>query len=87
MPYILSLPAPWPKQRWKVKIFDREGAEEPHFSIIQGSTVWRVSLRSFTFLDKKPPPGDVPGDLLDEIRSHLDDLRAAWNRMYPGNPV
>ncbi len=54
---------------------------------IQGSTVWRVSLRSFTFLDKKPPPGDVPGDLLDEIRSHLDDLRAAWNRMYPDNPV
>lgn len=34
MPYSLRLPAQLEAARWKVKIFDREGQESPHVSIV-----------------------------------------------------
>jgi len=70
-----------------VKIRDREGPEEPHVSIIRRTTTWRVGLRALQVLDSEPPPDHLPKALLDLVREQATQLRAAWDSLYPGNPV
>jgi hypothetical protein len=38
-------------------------------------------------LDGSPPPKDVPGDVLTIVKENFEALRAAWDQMYPENPV
>jgi hypothetical protein len=47
----------------------------------------RLALRSGTFLDEAPDPAEVPPELVEEIRANWASLQAAWNKMYPENPV
>lgn len=56
MPYNLDLPQKLTDEGWKVKIFQKEGPEPPHVSIIHGKTIWRWGLRGRCFLDKAPLP-------------------------------
>ena len=87
MPFELKLRRIWSARRWKAKIRDREGPEEPHVSLIRGTRTWRLSLRTAGFLDCVPPPGEVPVELLREICLRLAVLRSAWDRIHPENPV
>ena len=87
MPYELKLPLLWSNQRWKVKVYDSEGPEEPHVSILRRNWTWRVGLRSFEFLDRLPDGKDVPRKLLDLVRSHSQELQNAWDALHPANPV
>ncbi len=45
-----SLPADLALQGWKVKIRDRERAEPPHATILQGTDAWRLNLRNGSFM-------------------------------------
>src|SRR5258708_5376389 len=51
MAFNLKLPAVLAKMRWKVKIRDKERVEDPHCTIIHGTTTWRVCLRDGRFMD------------------------------------
>lgn len=87
MAFSLPLPAPWSSQGWKVKIRDRERLEPPHATILHKTRAWRFDLRSGGFLDRTPPPKEVPPAIVDEIVRNLPKLREAWNEMFPENPV
>lgn len=87
MAFQLALPEPWASRGWKAKIRDRERVEPPHVSVIFKTNTWRLSLRTARFLDKEPPPGDVPAEVIDAVQSNLASLIEAWNQMYPANPV
>lgn len=87
MPYTLALPDAWKERGWKVKIREDERNEEPHVTIICKTRFWRLSLRTGEFLDRSPPPRDVPGELVGWIRSENETLRTNWDAMYPENPV
>ena len=56
-------------------------------TIMRRTKAWRLSLRSLQFLDREPPPGDVPKKLADLVRAGAAALRTAWDRMYRNNPV
>ena len=34
-----------------------------------------------------PPPGDVPDELVAFVLERREELTAAWDEMYPENPV
>lgn len=85
MPFKLDLPF-WEARGWKVKIFDKEGPEEPHVNVIRKKTWWRLSLRSETFLDATPDPKRVPTELVEEILIRVATLKAEWNKLHPRNP-
>lgn len=87
MPYQLDLTPALQRQRWKVKIRECERLEPPHVTIIRRLQTWRIDLRNGSFMDREPAPRDVPGELVQHIRDHLEELRAAWDEMYPENPV
>ena len=87
MPFELVLPLVLRRQRWKAKIRDGERCEEPHVSIIRGRRTWRLGLRNREFLDDDPPARKVPAALVAFVWDHLAELRDAWDRMYPENPV
>ena len=87
MAFALTLPGDWGKQGWKVKIRNDERNETPHASILRRMQTWRVSLRTGEFLDRTPDPRDVPRDLLEHVWAERHMLRAAWDLMYPENPV
>jgi hypothetical protein len=88
MPYELPLPDPWPSQGWRAKIFDREGAEEPHVTVMNGVLAWRVSLRRSVCIDPKPPARQLPRALLDIVLANLPVLVAEWDaRFGKFNPV
>jgi hypothetical protein len=86
MPFSLELPRRFAKQ-WSVKIRDKERLEPPHVTIIGGPNTWRWGLRERTFLDEEPDPDDVPEELLELIIEHWEELREAWDGMYPENEV
>jgi hypothetical protein len=56
-------------------------------TILHKARAWRIGLRDGAFLDKKPPPGDVPDELVEFLRGQTDELVAEWDGMYPENPV
>jgi len=85
--YQLKLPPLWENRGWKVKIRDRERVEPPHVTIVHKVNWWRFGLRTPQFLDKKPDPAEVPDEVLEAARESISMLRAAWDRMYPENPI
>lgn len=87
MAFALVIPQPLKSQGWKVKIRDREFAEPPHVSVIRRTECWRIGLRDLEFMDTSPDPSRVPNDLVEFIHSKVEDLKAAWDRMYPHNPI
>ncbi len=87
MAYEMGLPAPYPAQKWKVKIRDRERTEEPHVTILHKTRNWRFSLRKNQFLDVDPDPRDVPKEIVLAIQAQIASLRLEWDAMYPENPV
>ena len=87
MAFVVELPSPWRERGWKIKIRDRERVEIPHVTVLYRRTAWRFGLRTPGFLDLEPDPALVPAEVLAQIDARLDDLRAAWDRMYPENPI
>ena len=87
MPFTLPLPSRLRIQGWKVKIRDQERLEPPHVTIMHKTRAWRLGLRDLQFLDQEPDPGEVPEELVREIEAHVDELRQAWDSIYPSNPV
>jgi len=87
VPFDLVLPSRLASQGWKVKIREFERLEPPHATVIRKTTTWRFGLRDGEFLDRKPPPHEVPAELVEHLRASLDELRAAWDAKYPENPV
>ena len=86
VPFRLRLPSPWNVQRWKVKILDRERVEEPHVTIIRGTRLWRLSLRTGKAMDRRPSPKALPAGLLECIWLRRGELVQAWDRLHPENP-
>jgi len=86
MAFNLKLPALLAKMRWKVKIRDKERVEEPHLTIIHKTKVWRIGLRDSRFLDGGSWK-DMPEGLQEAVEKDWEALCAAWDRMYPNNPV
>jgi hypothetical protein len=86
MSYTLPLPAPLARH-WTVKIRDRERVEPPHVTLLRGTRAWRLNLRTGAFMDDHPDPREVPKTLLEVVEARWAELCAAWDRMYPENPV
>ncbi len=86
MAFNLKLPSLLAKMRWKVKIRDKERVEDPHFTIIHRTTVWRICLRDGRFMDGGSWK-DMPDELREVVKRHWAQLRSAWDEMYPHNPV
>jgi hypothetical protein len=86
MAFNLNLPRSLAKMRWKVKIRDKERAEDPHVTIIRGATVYRVGLRDKRFMDGGSWR-DLPDALREVVKENWGRLCAAWDSMYPLNPV
>jgi hypothetical protein len=86
MPTEFALPAAVANQ-WKLKIRDKERLEPPHVSVLNGSRCWRYGLREHAWLDKEPPPKQVPPEVVGTIHERFGDICSAWDRMYPHNPV
>ncbi len=86
MAFNLRLPSLLAKMRWKLKIREKERVEDPHFTIIRGTTTWRVGLRDGRFLDGGGWK-EMPEDLREFVRANWGRLRAAWDGMYPHNSV
>jgi hypothetical protein len=87
MAYTLPLPHGLAQQGWKVKIRTRERNEPPHATILCRTRAWRYGLRELAFLDREPPPRDVPDEVVAAIRRGLEQLKSTWNAMYPQNPI
>ena len=86
MAFNLKLPKSLAKMRWKVKIRDKERAEDPHVTIIRGPNVYRIRLRDEGFMDGGSW-NDMPDALREIVRANWDRLCTAWDRMYPHMPV
>jgi hypothetical protein len=86
MPYSLPLPELLAHQGWKVKIRDRERNEPPHVTILHRTRAWRYGLRRLEFLDREPPPREVPDEVIAAIHAGLEECRRVWDQMYPENP-
>ena len=87
MPFVLLLVHRLAQQGWKVKIRDRERLEPPHVTILFKTKAWRINLRTRKFLDKDPPPSEVPSEILSAIDESWSTLQDEWNKMYPENPM
>ncbi|HEU0299915.1 MAG TPA: hypothetical protein VFR37_10680 [Longimicrobium sp.] len=87
MAYSFSVPGAFAQQGWKVKIRDRERNEPPHMTILFRTRAWRYGLRERAFLDREPPPREVPAEVIEAVESRLDDIKAVWDQMYPENCV
>jgi hypothetical protein len=87
MPEEFPVPSPLNDRGWKVKIRDRERVEPPHVTVLWKTYSWRFGLRERDFLDEHPDPKRVPFELLVYMQSNTDRFTAAWNSMYPENPL
>lgn len=89
MPHEVDLPRALLRAGWKAKVFDAEGPEEPHVSIIwRGNVMHRVSLRTGNFLI--PPGGgwnDVDPAIKTAVEADWDALVTYWNKQNPHNLV
>ena len=84
-----TLPANLKKAGWTLKIRDRERSEPPHSTVIHKTGRWRWDLREKKFMDKEPPPRDVPKaikNFLKKTENHTAMVEA-WDKMYPHNKV
>lgn len=82
-----TLPLPVRLRQWKVKIRDLERVEPPHVHVLRRTESWRIDLRTNAFMDAEPDPDQVPAELRELVTQQLPALRAAWDQMYPENPV
>jgi hypothetical protein len=87
MPYEIALSNGLKNRKWKAKIWEKEGPESPHVSIIWKSTIWRWGLRERDFLDDQPPREQVPKELLEILEEQINVLVTTWNTMHPYNLV
>lgn len=87
MPYELPLPFWAQAQGWKVKIRDKERLEPPHATVLRRAESWRWNLRTRSFMDRRPPPREVPKPVVDSLMEQHATLCGQWDRMYPENPV
>ena len=77
-----------PLQGWKVKIRGLERLEEPHVTICSpGGDVFRLGLRSWEFLDDRPPARKVPQKLIHAIQASARSWKLHWNSKYPENGI
>jgi hypothetical protein len=88
MPFELSLPKRLKARGWKVKIRDKERVEPPHVTVMHNLDEWRIALRD---KDVLVPPGgrlkQIDQGVMQIIEENWDRLKAAWDAMYPENPV
>ncbi|HEX8390747.1 MAG TPA: hypothetical protein VF665_00200 [Longimicrobium sp.] len=87
MPFALPLPIEWKQSGWRVRIAEKERVEPPHVTIRRRERTWRLGLRDGRFLDRRPPPSEVPDTLLTIVTSAFPVLIEEWDRKYPHNPV
>ena len=87
MAFTLDAPEPWASGGWKIKIYDREWGEEPHFNFMRGRWTWRFGLRRLDFMDRAPDPREVPAELVDFAMGNLPLLIQRWDAAHPRNPV
>lgn len=89
MPYNLDLPEVLRKAGWKVKIYDREGPEEPHVTIRCKTKTWRMSLRDKGFLFPGGRRSELPDSLLELLgdAENWAEMRRYWDDGNPHNPV
>ena len=87
MVYSLDLPADLANAGWKVKIRDRERLEPPHVTILFKARAWRLNLRTGQFLDEGESWRGVDPGVRTAIEDAWPRLCAAWDSMYPQNPV
>ena len=87
MPFALDLPEALRRAGWKVKIRDRERLEPPHVTIIFKTSAWRIDLRTGHFLERGASWRTIDPRVRTEIVAAWPLLIAAWDAMYPGNPV
>lgn len=89
MAYSFPLSKQLSQEGWKAKIRDKERCETPHLTILFKTRAWRLSLRDGKFLDE----GDKWSQIDKRVRAAitaaaaLQELREAWDAMYPENPV
>jgi hypothetical protein len=81
-----ELPERW-RHQWKLKIRDFERNEPPHVTLMKRTRAWRWNIRDGGFMDRDPPPREVPVELVEELKSRLAEIRTAWDAVYPENPV
>jgi hypothetical protein len=48
---------------------------------------WRWDLREATFMNPGPDPSAVPAEIVTIIEARLQELRDAWDAIYPENPI
>lgn len=87
MAFSLPLSQQLTQARWKVKIFDKEGREDPHVTIIRGVEKWRINLRTGKFIDDDPPARKVDKKVLETVVENWDLLCKEWNKIHAHNPV
>ncbi len=87
MPFDPVLPPALERRGWKVKIRERERVEPPHVTVIRRTRTWRFGLGDRRSLDRLPPAREVPAALGEHLLAHFCELRQAWDRMCPENPV
>jgi hypothetical protein len=87
VPVVFHVPEPWKSRGWRLKIRDRERLESPHVTFIFKARSWRLGLREGVFLDREPDPDEVPVDLVVHVLKDLAPYYAAWDELYPHNPV
>ena len=83
----IPLGEPWNSRGWRLKIRDREIREPPHATLFGPKGTWRWDLRRRRFMDKHAGPRLVPEDLAKLLVARHEELVAAWDRLYPANPV
>lgn len=87
MPYELKLSDRLKKAGWKVKKRDAERLEDPHVTIMRKCDVWRLSLRTCSFLESGHGWRQIDESVRAEIKAECEALRTAWNASYPENPI
>lgn len=87
MSYELPLPSWVQAQGWKVKIRDKERLEPPHATVLRKTEAWRWNLRTCSFMDRRPPPREVPESVVGSLMEQYATLCSQWDEMYPENPV
>jgi hypothetical protein len=89
MPYRVQLSRVLRKAGWTAKVYDAEGAEEPHVTVRAKTKTWRISLRTGNLLDAAGRMSEIEEDVLAAIRdpNTIQAMTGYWNSRNPHNPV